>query len=97
MITLASTGIGPVNTENGFFLYPNPARDNLRIFYSGPNTGRILIRIMNAEGGIVKEQESWKWAADFSENIDVSGLKPGIFIMELRPDQVLLKTRFIIY
>ena len=97
VIPLVPAGIGELSSEKKLYLYPNPAREKIWIFYSGSNTGRIQIRIINAEGVIAKEQESWKWAVDFSEDMDVSELKPGIYIMELRPDQVLLKARFIIY
>jgi uncharacterized protein (TIGR02145 family) len=94
VIPIVTTGINQTESENEFYVYPNPTGGNIRIFYSGTWTGKTRIRIYDAEGRIVKEQEINKEAIYFSEEVELSGYTPGIYIIELHTDQVIKKVRF---
>lgn len=96
VIPLVPTGINLADSKNEFYVYPNPADDHIRIFCSGPFIGRTLIRIYDAEGRIVMEQEVNKDQFYFSMDMKLSGLTSGIYMIELYSDEVILKTRFMI-
>ena len=96
VIPLVPTGIDQTGGENKFYVYPNPTAGIIRIFYSGLWSGRTRIKIFDAEGRIIKEQVINNGTAYFSEEVELSGFTPGIYILELNTDQVTMKTRFLI-
>jgi hypothetical protein len=96
MIPLAQTGIVELYSENRLYLYPNPAQGSIRIFCSDSYQGKVRIRIISAGGSIAKESESVKNNEDFSEELNLAGLEPGLYAMELLTDQYTLRSTFII-
>ena len=96
VIPLIPTRTNQPGVENGFYVYPNPAHYNTVIFYSGHYVGKVTVRIYDMEGEVLKEQEIMKHDADFSEKIELSEFNPGIYVVMLITDQVVLITRFLV-
>jgi hypothetical protein len=96
VIPLMPTGISRPVAENGIYIYPNPAQQNIMIFYSGRYIGNVLVRIFDLDGGVLQEREIMKHHADFSEEIELPGFDPGIYILALITDQAMMITRFLV-
>jgi hypothetical protein len=96
VIPLVPTEVDKTTCGNELFVFPNPTSGNIRIFYSDIYTGKILIRIYNMEGVVSMEQEFFKNQIYFSEEIELSDFKPGIYILELNSDHIIMKTRFLV-
>jgi len=56
IIALSGTSIPEVNKANTFFLYPNPAQASAQVRLSSKNQGMSIIRVSDALGRVVFEQ-----------------------------------------
>ncbi|MEN8157164.1 MAG: DUF2961 domain-containing protein [Bacteroidota bacterium] len=75
--------------ENKISVYPNPAGDIISL-----NVGEVQvsgIQIFNIEGGAVMKLNS----INHNNQIDVSGLKNGLYILQLNTDKGTLANKFI--
>ncbi|MBN2214163.1 MAG: VCBS repeat-containing protein [Bacteroidales bacterium] len=95
-IPVVTTGIGHLQAEHKLYLYPNPSPGSIRILYSDHYTGEIMIRISNIEGRVLDNIELYKDHADFSEEINLTGLSAGLYILEFHTNQYTLKERLLI-
>jgi len=95
-IPVISTNVSHYKAEHRLYLYPNPASGKIRILYFDQYNGEIIIRVRNTAGKILKELELYKNHVDFSEEINLSGLKAGLYILEFHTNQYTLKERFVI-
>ncbi len=95
-IPVISTDISHFNAEHQLYLYPNPASGTIRVFNKDQYTGKVVVRIGNTEGRIIKELELYKNKVDFSEEINLSELKAGLYILEFQTNQNTLKERFVL-
>jgi uncharacterized protein (TIGR02145 family) len=96
-IPLIPDMIKPVDDGNDFYLYPNPAEGQIFVVYTSPITGHYIIRIYDMEGEVIKVQESSSYQGYFSQEIDISDLEPGLYLMELYTDQILRRIKFFIF
>lgn len=82
--SFANGEIPMVNTVNIFKehhlkLYPNPATDELFIEGDIENSNEISYRIFDISGKLFKQNV----LSDFNENINVSGLENGLYILQI--------------
>jgi len=96
VIPVISTGIDNVSSGNQMYIYPNPANGSIRILYSGIYQGRVRIKIISVSGGIAKEFTMYKDHVGFSEEIDLTGFKDGLYIVELIKSQYAVRSSFLI-
>lgn len=79
----------------GVDVYPNPATDFINIKMFGENAQKIRIELINFMGAVVKTVD-----LDFNANyyyvqqIDISGLKYGIFLVRVTSDDALISRIF---
>ena len=64
-------------------VYPNPAQNVVYIKLTGESKGRTMIDVFDANGKRVMHKEVIKDNASFLQTIDVSGLKKGIYFIEV--------------
>ena len=86
-------GMKENNTDVIYRIYPNPATDNLSIDYTLNNSSNVTYTIINNMGQVVTEKELGTLAAgNHKENIDVSNLAAGIYMITLNIDgQIITK------
>lgn len=80
--TVLSVGMVPLKAGL-FHVYPNPARGQASYSFDAP--GVHLLRILDARGAIVHSE---RIQAARQGQIDLRGLAPGIYTVELKGDQV---------
>jgi hypothetical protein len=68
--------------ETGISVYPNPARDMVRVNFDATNGQSVCLTLYNLQGQLVKR--IWTPAGVNSFQADLSGLAPGLYILEYR-------------
>jgi hypothetical protein len=82
-----------IDENQPFKIYPNPAGNNLKISFSKTYSDPVFYRIYNSIGidvleGIIHPGKN---------NIDISSLTGGIYVIELQTEEDVFKTRFVCY
>jgi hypothetical protein len=96
VIPLVPTGIGELSSENKIFLYPNPAQNSIRILFSDPYQGAVMLKILSAGGTVVKQMKTIKDREALLEELDLAGFESGLYVLELLTDQYTVRNTFII-
>ena len=87
-ITLDYTGIDSDRTQD-YKVYPNPARDYVNIDMDKEQTN-VTIRVVDMTGQLIHEEELDRFT---QTRLDVSRYKAGIYMIQIRSDQVNSVTR----
>jgi hypothetical protein len=82
------SGINLVNSGREFSVYPNPAIDKLQLCYK-ENISISSVSIINSTG---QELMTFTNASDW-ESINVSGLDPGVYFVQVRDKNGMVSTR----
>jgi hypothetical protein len=70
--------------ENGAFeLIPNPTSDNVFVEYNLANAGRVVVRVMNIQGKVVKEEVMENSDASGAVQIDLSDVQSGVYMVSV--------------
>ncbi|MDZ7743252.1 MAG: alpha/beta hydrolase-fold protein [Bacteroidota bacterium] len=72
-------------------VFPNPVRNHLRL-HADPRLRKGVVEIFDAPGNLIM-----KTNVNLKERIDVSGLRPGIYILSLQTDEHVSAGRFVKY
>lgn len=84
----ANTGISELKQSENWLLYPNPATSQLTINLEGMQAGEV--NIYNIDGKLVGEANQ-----PANNTIDVSYLAKGMYFVEIKVDDVLLRRRWV--
>ena len=79
-----NTNQGTTISGQSVVLYPNPVRTTATIKWSGTYVGIAMINVVDASGIVIKTVNVSKQQAIFFNNLDVSELKQGVYIIEIR-------------
>ena len=90
------SGIAEVAEKNkaSLIIYPVPANNNITVDYIGTTNGNIVIKIYDMTGKIQSIIEADKTRM-IKENIDISNLSNGIYLLEVVQDNNRMIKRFI--
>ncbi|WP_243349956.1 YCF48-related protein [Parabacteroides sp. FAFU027] len=87
-----TAGIATTTSGDLLSIYPNPAKDNIRISTNSQNGDEAIINIYNTTGSLVK--------SDIlglpDQSYDISSLSNGIYILELKSGNITYKKRLIV-
>lgn len=86
----------PELKKNDFFtVYPNPAENEIYINFAEKNAGeKFVLKIFSAEGRQVLEKKLD--SGSDHEMVNVSGLKNGLYLLQLQGKQKMLHTKLLI-
>ena len=76
-------------------LYPNPVMDLLNVKFQQVNASRATLSIMDVNGKLVYEQVIKVSNARFDTSVNVADLKPGMYIVNVKSDEVFSHQRFV--
>jgi len=71
---------------NGFTLYPNPVQKQLNIKVGQIQEGRMLIQLTDLNGRVIQAFNKYVGANSII-NMEVSQLKPGVYILQVKNDR----------
>jgi PKD repeat protein len=75
-IEVGTTGIGTLNPDNPFVIYPNPSSGRFSVVFSGK--GDYRVKILSGIGNIIDQGSS----AGESVSFDLNGIPKGIYIVQ---------------
>ncbi|MCX6198877.1 MAG: T9SS type A sorting domain-containing protein [Bacteroidetes bacterium] len=95
-ITVTScTGVDEMNRMDWRYVRPNPVKDQLEIGLSGAG-GRYAVKIYNALGQVIKNQQEFISTENAELRVDVSSLATGLYFLEVKNDKgALLITKVV--
>jgi hypothetical protein len=77
------TDISENGIENGFRVYPNPANNILNLSFEGVDGEKVRLFVYNQLGQVVIEKEFTGQSGMQSEQINISGLQNGLYIIKI--------------
>jgi hypothetical protein len=86
-----ATGTNDITDRTGFTTYPNPVRDQIIIKFDQNSEKARDIRIFNSTGTLVQQQRSSK---NREVTLNVSSLKPGLYILDIGEGQNRNQVKF---
>lgn len=91
-----SYGIAENENENAFNIFPNPVRDKLNIVFRSAKKYSAGIIIFNQQGSILASMElNSNSSGEWSESLDISSYKPGVYLLQITTDGKMYTKRFI--
>jgi hypothetical protein len=72
-----------LNDPNGFKIYPNPVVDYINIEINNNKLGFLSINLISIDGALIKKESFQKGSETFNEKMSLSGIKPGVYIVEV--------------
>jgi hypothetical protein len=84
-----------INT-NGMKLYPVPAHGSLTVSFNALKTGRSTIQVMNELGSIIKTTSVSTNIGANNSNLNLAGLKPGMYLLRITDGNTAETKKFII-
>lgn len=81
--------------KNSFLFYPNPVISEASLSVSLEKPAKLVCRIIDNTGRTVRSQQWDLPAAGVSLTVNVNGLPPGIYFVELAGDGIEYKKRFL--
>lgn len=91
-----SYGIAENENENAFNIFPNPVRNKLNIVFRSAKKYSAGIIIFNQQGSILASMElNSNSSGEWSESLDISSYKPGVYLLQITTDGKMYTKRFI--
>ena len=90
--------VGTIDDEfvDGLEIFPNPADHEINIQYSLNSPARVEFRIKDMTGKPLKLQSSDGQSGKNTQQLDVSALKPGVYLLQVASDQSIQNHKLII-
>jgi hypothetical protein len=91
-----SYGISETEAENSISIYPNPVADYMNIEYKTVRNSTVGIMVINQQGSILKNiKPVARSSGIWSESLDISSYKPGVYLLRITIDGKMYTKRFI--
>ncbi|MCK5538436.1 MAG: T9SS type A sorting domain-containing protein, partial [Bacteroidales bacterium] len=78
-------------TKKNYIIYPNPAKNNISLLFKD-SIGEYSLKIYGENGVSYIKKDG---LAENELNINISNIKSGAYIIELKLDNEIIKTKFV--
>jgi hypothetical protein len=82
-----------LDRAGGLVIFPNPVNDLLNLRLANNTTGKMLIRIFDANGRLVQGSTLEKNGTSIESAVDVSKLSKGVYVLQLMTESGGITTR----
>lgn len=89
------TGIEEEMLKNGYVLYPNPVKDKLHIKITGLKPSPLEIKVLDLQGRILMSGKMQLPGESLEEEIELSQLPNGLYLVTVRQGEYLLHRKII--
>jgi hypothetical protein len=87
----------PEMPGNDLLIYPNPANERVSISFKNPFGSEALISLIDQRGLTIKSERISEISGEVKHEWDISGLKPGIYLIIFENNNKRLVKRLAIY
>ncbi len=84
------------NTQDGLFLYPNPAKDNLTAEFMNGINGKVKINVYDVIGKLMMTTENKFLEGTNNLNVNISALPNGLYIFEIENNGEIKRQKFMV-
>ncbi|MFK5856260.1 MAG: PKD domain-containing protein [Bacteroidota bacterium] len=77
------TGIDDAEANANVSLYPNPAKENIKLMFTGKAGSTYTVVVINSIGQVMTEVNGISFGHNQNVNIDINNYKSGIYIINL--------------
>ena len=82
---------------NDLSFYPNPSRNGkIKVRFTTPEEGDLSIKVSNLDGREVFSRYFDRFSGIYSESIDLSGQKEGIYLLEIAQGKKRLVKKLVV-
>jgi len=92
--TSATASASHMDISSGFMIYPNPIFDNnIHLSFNNDLPGsQVVIEVISMTGHVLFREVFKKYQAQFTQQISLEGIGPGIYLMEIETgDQTFVR------
>ncbi|RLD32486.1 MAG: hypothetical protein DRI83_10825, partial [Bacteroidetes bacterium] len=95
-VEIENVGISELAKELGLSIYPNPNAGSFTLEIATSKVDKVNLRIMNATGHLVYEEQDMQVNNSFSKKIDISSEAEGIYMVLIESDLGLYTGKIIL-
>ena len=83
--TSATAAVSHMDISSGFMIYPNPIIDNnIHLSFNNDLRGsQVVIKVLSMTGHVLFREVFNKYQAQFTQQITLEGIGPGMYLMEI--------------
>ena len=96
IIEIENVGISELEEALGLSIYPNPNKGTFTLELSTTKVEKVNLRIMNATGLLVYQEDDMPVSNNFNKVIDISSEAEGIYLLMIESDLGLYTGRIIV-
>ena len=93
---LSHVGIDSEGPVRDLQIYPNPASGKLYVGYRPGNTAALTFRVSDITGNTISVVTAAIHSADHEQIIDISNLRPGIYLLQIGSDAAVVIRKFVV-
>ncbi len=77
-------------------IFPNPASEYFRIEFTDDNYGKLNIQLISIDGSIIHRENIMKNNRQFEHRVNISGIKPGNYVLQVKSGEELYSEKLIL-
>ncbi|MEA3476793.1 MAG: T9SS type A sorting domain-containing protein, partial [Bacteroidota bacterium] len=89
-------GIDDIVVSNSLNVFPNPAEHMVNIAFNTLKSSEVNLRLLNVLGEEIFNEQKLTRVGDNQVQIDVSGLKTGVYVIHLQSERELIQQKLIV-
>ena len=91
----SSLGISSFEDANNLMIWPNPANDILNYSFISSTDSNAIINLYDSQGRIVYKKTKKSIINNVTDNIDISNLSSGFYILSIRHGKSIIRKKII--
>ena len=91
----SSLGISSFDDANNLMIWPNPANDILNYSFISSTDSNATINLYDSQGRVVYKRTKKSIINNVTENIDISNLSSGFYILSIRHGKSIIRKKII--
>jgi len=91
----SSLGISSFDDANNLMIWPNPANDILNYSFISSTDSNATINLYDSQGRVVYKRTKNSIINNVTENIDISNLSSGFYILSIRHGKSIIRKKII--